>query len=465
MYAAAHLLAVRRANAAAARMRDRGAPAAEVARVRATLRGAGLDAAYGAAPGKPPAEMRVADAPRPPPPLGAVAAATARAAGAAIAEETARILAREWIGRAEKARGRADKMNTLFNLNKPPTAETMEEMRAFDATALEADYAAISRGFLSVDLAGELDEERARLDAEAPNLQSALAKLSGWYDAEARYGEMQAAARKIAAAAEKLPPEYGFYIRGYFMESIQDAVTRYEEQRREIERIISEDIPENDRAAIEDKMDSRMENLGGKVTEIIKRYEKRADPVVNETVVRKLMGNLRSAVPGTPAKTDLETLREITGEQPTTKLRSNRYYFKLLAAYIRPDLYFENTDGAADAVREICTSTVQKTNLFKLTDSAFVAVFLAAMPYILSAPDAWDRARNFESADPAKIREEMTELLLLHWDPAQSHYADMSWMPASNLTSSGIPGILGIVRDSETLDDAVRKIYAFSIVE
>lgn len=59
----------------------------------------------------------------------------------------------------------------------------------------------------------------------------------------------------------------------------------------------------------------------------------------------------------------------------------------------------------------------------------------------------------------------MTELLLLHWDPAQSHYADMSWMPASNLTSSGIPGILGIVRDSETLDDAVRKIYAFSIVE
>ena len=349
-------------------------------------------------------------------------------------------------------------MNALFNLNKPPAAETMEEMRAFDATTLGNEYAAISRGLLSVELVGDLDEEHANFGAEMPNIQGALDKLSGWYDAEIHFKEMQKAAAEITRTAKKLPREYGFYIREYFMERAQEAMMNYEWHRREIERIID---GSKDRAAIEGKMDEEMATLGGKINQIIEHYEKPMDPEMDENAVQGLIKNLRLPNPTTPTKASLAILRKITGEQTITNAYTDRYYSKVLVAYVRPDLYFENTDGAADAIRDLCTSTAPNTTVFRLTDSRFAAVFLAAMPYVLSAPDAWARAKDFVGADPAEVRAEMTDLLLLHWDPAQSYFAEMSWMPASDKRITP-GGILEIVRESETLDDAVGAMYTFN---
>lgn len=465
MHAAAHMLALRRAGAAAARLRAAGASEAEVARARAELRVAGLDAAAGAAAGKPRDEMRVSDAPRAAP-LAEIAATTARQENAMVVNLvpriSARISAQTWINDAENARNHVIKMNTRFNQRNAPTDAEMDAFRAFDAGAIVDRYDEIPRALLSTELSVELDEERALLDTELPNIERALDKLSVWHDVEFLYQRLLTEAGKIAEENERRPPSGGFYVRGYFLRKIANAHRNYEDLVANIENAIAvSNLGETDREAVWGKVDAKLDAVGNRTTRIIEQYEIPKEPVLDEKKLKAVIATVRQEKLLTPAKTLPEMARAITGEQPITEVRVKTFvYYKTLVAYVRPDLYFETADGAADAIRELCTSRVPGATAFKLEDRFFTILFLAAMPYTMRNPDAWERTRNLDTADAAAVRQEATELLLLDWDPARSHYADMSWMPAANkavLTAD----VLNTIRESETLDEAIAVIYAF----
>ncbi len=463
MYAAAQMLAVRRAGAAAARLRAIGAAEAEIARARAELRVAGLDAAAGAAPGKPAGEMRASDTPRAAP-LAEIAATTARRENVTVAVGGSVVAARAWLRRAQGWLANLVAANTMFNEPRPPSDDALAALLARDGPAMEDQYAAIARENLPPDLQDSLAEEHARFVAETPLIHASIDKLVAWRDAERLYADMRNAARGVIEEGKRQNPEHGFYIREYFARKVGGELERYEELLEEVKTTIDTDgRSEADRDAVWEKVRDKLEALATKVNDVLKEFDDPEPPEIGEEALKNYVNAVRSTTITTPGPVLKNTDPKLTGFLVNTNLRGRSMTgYRVMCAYIRPDLYFETTDGAADIIRALCTSTVGQTNVFALTELNFVILFLAAMPYVLREPDAWARIREFGGTDPVEVRRELTEILLLHWDPVQSHYTDMSWMPAANgaITSSGI---LDAIHASDTLDEAIAKIYTFPV--